>query len=93
MTVEGKVTTERHGQVLLIGLDRVAKRNAFDRAMLDALAKAYGELDRDQNLRCGVLFAPRRPPILYRAPSGALQGPVTRLALLWPSCSVSISGT
>jgi enoyl-CoA hydratase len=57
MTVEGKVTTERHGQVLLIGLDRVAKRNAFDRAMLTALAQAYGELDRDQNLRCGVLFA------------------------------------
>jgi enoyl-CoA hydratase len=57
MTVEGKVTTERHGQVLLIGLDRVAKRNAFDRAMLDALAEAYGELERDQHLRCGVLFA------------------------------------
>src|SRR5947209_19369536 len=57
MTIEGKVTTERHGQVLLIGLDRVAKRNAFDRAMLDALAEAYGELERDQTLRCGVLFA------------------------------------
>jgi enoyl-CoA hydratase/carnithine racemase len=54
MAVEGKVTTERHGQVLLIGLDRVAKRNAFDRAMLDALAEAYGELDRDHHLCCGA---------------------------------------
>jgi enoyl-CoA hydratase len=57
MSTEGRVTTERHGYVLLIGLDRVAKRNAFDRAMLGALAEAYGELDRDDELRCGVLFA------------------------------------
>ena len=54
---EGKVTTERRGHVLLIGLDRVAKRNAFDVAMYHALARAYGELDRDPDLRCGVLFA------------------------------------
>ena len=57
MDTEGRVTTERHGHVLLIGLDRVAKRNAFDRAMLQALGQAYGELDRDNDLRCGVLFA------------------------------------
>ncbi len=57
MNTEGRVTTERHGHVLLIGLDRVAKRNAFDRAMLGALAEAYGELDSDDELRCGVLFA------------------------------------
>jgi len=44
MNQEGRVTTERHGHVLLIGLDRAAKRNAFDRAMLSALALAYGEL-------------------------------------------------
>ena len=29
MSDEGKVTTERRGHVLLIGLDRAAKRNAF----------------------------------------------------------------
>jgi enoyl-CoA hydratase/carnithine racemase len=57
MTTEGRVTTERHGHVLLIGLDRVAKRNAFDKAMLKALGQAYEELDRDDDLRCGVLFA------------------------------------
>ena len=54
---EGKVTTERRGHVLLIGLDRVAKRNAFDVAMYHALALAYDTLDRDADLRCGVLFA------------------------------------
>src|SRR5579864_5426429 len=57
MNQEGRVTTERQGHVLLIGLDRVAKRNAFDKAMLDALALAYGELEYDEELRCGVLFA------------------------------------
>jgi len=54
---EGKVTTERRGHLLLIGLDRVAKRNAFDLAMYEALALAYGQLDRDDELRCGLLFA------------------------------------
>src|SRR6266568_7403374 len=57
MNQEGRVTIERQGYVLLIGLDRVAKRNAFDQAMLNALALAYSELEHDDNLRCGVLFA------------------------------------
>jgi enoyl-CoA hydratase len=57
MDQEGHVTTERQGHVLLIGLDRVAKRNAFDRAMLNALGLAYAELEQDDQLRCGVLFA------------------------------------
>ena len=57
MSSEGQVITEKRGHVLLIGLDRVAKRNAFDKAMLGALGLSYGELERDENLRCGVLFA------------------------------------
>ena len=57
MNQEGRVTIERQGHVLLIGLDRVAKRNAFDQAMLNALALAYAELEHDDELRCGVLFA------------------------------------
>lgn len=54
---EGNVTVERRGQVLLMGLDRAAKRNAFDLAMYGKLALAYGELERDDELRCGLLFA------------------------------------
>ena len=57
MTSEGRVTTEKRDHVLLIGLDRAAKRNAFDKAMLIALGLAYGELEREEDLRCGVLFA------------------------------------
>jgi enoyl-CoA hydratase/carnithine racemase len=57
MSDEGKVTTERRGHVLLIGLDRAAKRNAFDLPMYHALCQAYTDLERDDALRCGVLFA------------------------------------
>jgi enoyl-CoA hydratase len=57
MGTEGRVTTERQGHVFMMGLDRVAKRNAFDLAMFGALGLAYAELDRDDELRCGVLFA------------------------------------
>lgn len=53
----GTVSLERHGHVLLIGLDRAAKRNAFDLPLWDALCRAYGELDRDDDLRAGVLWA------------------------------------
>ena len=52
-----RITVERDGHVLLIGLDRADKRNAADVAMLEQLALAYGELDRDPELRVGVVFA------------------------------------
>lgn len=53
----GTITRERREHVFLIGLNRPAKRNAFDPVMLDELALAYGELERDDEARCGVLFA------------------------------------
>ena len=36
-----RVTTERRGHVLHIGLNRAEKRNAFDLQMLRELAEAY----------------------------------------------------
>jgi enoyl-CoA hydratase/carnithine racemase len=54
---ETAVTVERRGHVLLMGLNRPAKRNAFNLAMIDQLAVAYHELEFDDELRCGVLFA------------------------------------
>lgn len=41
----------------MMGLDRAAKRNAFDLPMWDALCRAYAELERDAELRVGVLWA------------------------------------
>jgi enoyl-CoA hydratase len=51
------VTLERDGQVLLIGVNRPAKRNAFNLAAIDALGRAYEILGTDDELRAGVLFA------------------------------------
>ena len=51
------VTVERDGHVLLIGINRPAKRNAFNLAAIDALGRAYEILGTDDELRAGVLFA------------------------------------
>jgi enoyl-CoA hydratase len=54
---ESKISIEQRGHLLLIGLNRPAKRNAFDRQMLDELAMAYARMEDDAEIRCGVLFA------------------------------------
>lgn len=51
------VTLERDGHVLVMGLNRPEKRNAFTVAMLSDLARAYALLERDDTLRAGVLIA------------------------------------
>jgi enoyl-CoA hydratase len=50
------LNVRRDDHVLIIGLDRPEKRNAFDATMLRELATAYGELDSDADLRAGVLY-------------------------------------
>jgi enoyl-CoA hydratase len=56
---ETAVTLERRGHVLLIGLNRPEKRNAFNLALIDQLAAAYYEIENDDAIRCGVLFGHR----------------------------------
>jgi enoyl-CoA hydratase len=57
VSADGRITTEVQGHVLLIGIDRPAKRNGFTPTMLRALGEAYTRLDDDPALRVGVLFA------------------------------------
>ncbi|PPF83346.1 enoyl-CoA hydratase [Subtercola sp. Z020] len=52
-----RITVERRGHILLMGLNRPEKRNAADFAMLQELAAAYGELERDPELRVGLVHA------------------------------------
>lgn len=54
---EQKILVEQRGNILLIGLNRPAKRNAFDVEMLEQLAAAYTELEKNDEIRCGVLWA------------------------------------
>jgi enoyl-CoA hydratase len=50
------LTVETRGNVLLMGLNRPHKRNAFNTELLRALGRAYFQLENDDDLRCGVLF-------------------------------------
>ena len=52
-----RITVERDGHVLLIGFDRTEKRNAADLRLLQELSLAYGDLERDPELRVGFVFA------------------------------------
>jgi enoyl-CoA hydratase/carnithine racemase len=49
------VERRRKGRVIVISMQRAAKRNAIDRAMADALDDALNELDDDDELWAGVL--------------------------------------
>jgi len=54
--VGGCVSTEKRGRVFLIGLNRPEKRNALNGEMFDALSEAYARYERDDDLRCAVLY-------------------------------------
>jgi enoyl-CoA hydratase len=54
---EPRVTVDRDGHILLIGLNRTDKRNAADLQLLQELSLAYGRLERDPELRCGLVYA------------------------------------
>ena len=56
-SAEGSIDTEVRGSVLLIGINRPAKRNGFTPKMFRELGEAYTRLDDDADLRVGVLHA------------------------------------
>jgi enoyl-CoA hydratase len=51
------ISVEKRQHLLLIGINRPQKKNAFDVAMYEAIGHAYAQLAADDELRCGVLFA------------------------------------
>jgi enoyl-CoA hydratase/carnithine racemase len=51
----GKVTLERRGAVLLMGIDRPQVQNRVDPPIIIALGKALYQLEHDDGLRVGVL--------------------------------------
>ena len=56
VNLNAAVTVERRGHVLLMGLNRPSKRNAFNLEMLEQLSAAYYQMETDETIRCGVLF-------------------------------------
>lgn len=82
---EGRITCEVRGALLLICIDRPAKRNGFTPAMLQGLAEAYTRLDDEPALRVGVLHAagahftagldlPSFAPLMQRGEKAITQG-------------------
>ena len=51
-----RVTVERDGAVVLIGIDRAAKRNAWDLQTIGEVGAAYDELAADAAVRAAVVF-------------------------------------
>ena len=51
-----KISVERRGQVVLIGLNRPYIQNRLDPEAVSGLARAYYDCDRDPTLRAAVLF-------------------------------------
>src|SRR3990172_6437264 len=56
-TMSDRITVEREGHVLLIGINRPEKRNTFDLALIKQLSAAYERLADDGEIRVGVLYA------------------------------------
>jgi enoyl-CoA hydratase/carnithine racemase len=54
---EPRVFTSRVGHILMICLNRPAKRNAWDRLLVEELADAYTTLEDDPDLRVGLVHA------------------------------------
>jgi enoyl-CoA hydratase/carnithine racemase len=54
---DAPVTVHLREHVLEVGLNRPAKRNAFNLALLRGLAEAYTRADDDADVRCVLLFA------------------------------------
>lgn len=52
-----KVEVEQRGNVLLIGINRPDKRNAFDLELIDQFGAAYERLGTEPDLRVGVVHA------------------------------------
>ncbi len=55
-----KILVERRDHLLLIGLNRPEKLNAFDPEMIRQLSEAYTRLDRERDLRSGLVWAQGR---------------------------------
>lgn len=56
-SAEGRITSERIGRILAIGIDRPRKLNGFSPKMLVELAEAFTSLERDEAAWVGVLYA------------------------------------
>ena len=53
---DGNIKVEKNGHILMMGINRPEKYNAFSIKMWDELSSAYRQLEDDHDLRCGVVY-------------------------------------
>ena len=56
LSPDAKVTVERRGQIVLIGINRPQMFNRIDPETFYGLASAYYDFDNDSTLRAAILF-------------------------------------
>jgi enoyl-CoA hydratase len=56
LSPNAKITVERRGAIVLIGINRSYIQNRIDPEAFDELAKAYYDYDHDPSLRAAILF-------------------------------------
>jgi enoyl-CoA hydratase len=87
MSDPSTISTETRGHVLLIGLNRPQKLNAFNEAMLRALSEAYTRYEADAELRCAVVFAAGKDFTAGLDLASVMPG-IEAGGPLWPSAGV-----
>ena len=76
---DGSIDCEVRDAVLLIGINRPAKRNGFTPKMYRELGEAYTRLDDDPALRVGDVSVPDRPSTgAPTSPGGSRRRPAPR---------------
>lgn len=92
---DGSIDCEQRGALLLIGINRPAKRNGFTPRMFRELGEAYTRLDDDPQVRVGVLHAfgdhftagldlPTIAPLMRRGEKAVPRGLVDPIDLSMP---------
>jgi enoyl-CoA hydratase/carnithine racemase len=54
---DGRITVEKRGHLMLIGIDRPHKLNGFTPKMLTEIGDAYTRMEEDDDVWCGLLHA------------------------------------
>jgi enoyl-CoA hydratase len=69
------VATSRHGRVLVVEMNRAAKRNALNGEITAGIDAAMNELEDDPELWCGILAGDES--VIPRKASAAMDGALT----------------
>ena len=71
MAQSGHILTRKEGNVAVVELNRLKKRNALSQALIDELIETLSQLDRDAAVRAVVLTGSEQGPFSGKSNCGA----------------------